>query len=63
MEASRLSSDMKYVEINGVTVNLEERSRIDLACCQLEADINQGTIYFWGKVRGKCCVLGHYYFE
>jgi hypothetical protein len=54
---------MKYVEINGVTVNLEERSRIDLACCQLEADINQGTIYFWGKVRGKFCLSGHCYSE
>ena len=53
MEVSRLSSDLKYVEINGVTINLEERSRIDLACMQLDADINQGTIYFWGKIRGK----------
>ena len=44
---------MKYVEINGVTINLEERSRIDLACMQLSSDLNQGTIYFWGKIRGK----------
>lgn len=53
MEVSRLSSDLKYVEINGVTINLEERSRIDLACMQLSSDLNQGTIYFWGKIRGK----------
>ena len=53
MEASRLSSDLKYVEINGVTINLEERSRLDLACTQLAGDINQGTIFFWGKIRGK----------
>lgn len=52
MEISRLSGDMKYVEINGVTINLEERSRIDLACMQLSSDINQGSIYFWGKIRG-----------
>ena len=53
MEVSRLSSDLKYVEINGVTINLEERSRIDLACMQLDSDVNQGPIYFWGKIRGK----------
>ena len=53
MEVSKLSSELKYVEINGVTLNLEERSRIDLACMQLSADIDQGKIYFWGKIRGK----------
>ena len=53
MEVSRLSNDIKYVEINGVTINLEERSRIDLACMQLDSDVNQGSIYFWGKIRGK----------
>ena len=54
VEVSRLSSDLRYVEINGVTINLEERSRIDLACMQLSSDVNEGTIYFWGKIRGKC---------
>ena len=53
MEVSRLSNEMKFVEINGVTLNLEERSRIDLSCMQLSADINQGKIFFWGKIRGK----------
>ena len=57
MEVSRLSSDLKYVEINGVTINLEERSRIDLACMQLGSDVNQGAIYFWGKIRGKLILL------
>ena len=52
MEVSRLASDLKYVEINGVTINLEERSRIDLACMQLASDVNQGKIFFWGKIRG-----------
>lgn len=40
MEVSKLACDMKYVEINGVTINLEERCRIDLACQQLASDIN-----------------------
>ena len=53
MEVGRLGADLKYVEINGVTINLEERSKLDLACMQLQSDINQGTIYFWGKIQGK----------
>ena len=53
VEVNRLSSDLKYVEVNGVTINLEERSRIDLACMQLNADVNEGSIFFWGKIRGK----------
>ena len=53
MEVQRLGADLKYVEINGVTINLEERSRIELSCMQLQDDINQGSIYFWGKIRGK----------
>ena len=53
MEVSRLSADLKYVEINGVTLNVEERSRIDLACQELAASIGQGQIFFWGKIRGK----------
>ena len=59
MEVGRLSADLKYVEINGVTINLEERSKLDLACMQLEANINQGTIYFWGKIQGKFATMNH----
>ena len=57
MECSRLASDLKFIEINGVTINLEERSCLDLACTQLAADINQDCIYFWGKIRGKYLLL------
>ena len=53
MEVSRLSSDLKYVEINGVTLNIEERARIDLACMQLASETQQDKIHFWGKIRGK----------
>lgn len=56
MEVQRLGADLKYVEINGVTINLEERSRIELSCMQLQDDINQGAIYFWGKIRGKLSI-------
>ena len=53
MEVSRLEGDMKYLGINGVTLNIDERCRLDLACTQLKGDIKAQTIFFWGKIRGK----------
>ena len=53
MEVSRLSGDIKYLGTNGVTLNIDERTRLDLSCSQLAGDINQDQIFFWGKIRGK----------
>ena len=32
MEVSRLESELKYVEINGCTLSIDERMRIDIGC-------------------------------
>lgn len=53
MEICRLEGDMKYLGINGVTLNIDERCRLDLACQQLANDIKACQIFFWGKIRGK----------
>ena len=53
MEVSRLSGDIKYLGTNGVTLNIDERTRLDLSCSQLASDIKQDQILFWGKIRGK----------
>lgn len=53
MEVSRLEADCKFLGINGVTFNIEERCRLDLACTQLQTDIQASKIFLWGKVRGK----------
>lgn len=55
MEVARLQSDLKYVEINGVTLSIEEKIQIDLACQTLQTELpaHAGSLYFWGKVRGK----------
>ena len=53
MELSRLSSELKYVEINGVTLNIDERMRLDLGCMELANDIKNNKLCFWGKIRGK----------
>ena len=53
MDLSRLSNELKYVEINGVTLNIDERTRLDLGCMELANDIKTTKLYFWGKIRGK----------
>ena len=59
MDLSKLSAELKYVEINGVTLNIDERTRIDLGCMELANSIKTNKMYFWGKIRGKSttCVL------
>ena len=53
MDFSRLSNELKYVEINGVTLNIDERTRLDLGCMELANAIKTNKMYFWGKIRGK----------
>jgi len=55
MEVSKLSSSLKYIESNGCTLNIEERTQLDLAFETLRNDLpsRDTTLYFWGKIRGK----------
>lgn len=32
MEVSKLRNNLKYVEINGCTLNMDERARLELGC-------------------------------
>ena len=57
MEVSKLSQELKHVEVNGCTLNIEERARLDLAFetldCDQDLSLGHRTLYFWGKIRGK----------
>lgn len=54
MEVSKLSSEMKYVEASGCTLNIEERSQLMLALATLRTDLaTDAPLLFWGKVRGE----------
>ena len=55
MELSRLASELKFVEINGVTLNIDERTRVNLGCMELANDLKASQIHFWGKITGICC--------
>ena len=53
MEVSRLESELKYVEINGCTLSIDERMRIDIGCQELAQQISAKNLWFWGKINGK----------
>lgn len=55
MEVSKITTELKFIELNGCTLNLEERIQIDLAVESLATDLSKGgsPLYLWGKIRGK----------
>ena len=53
MDISKLGAELKYVEINAVTLNIDERMRLDLGCMELANEIKVNKMFFWGKIRGK----------
>jgi hypothetical protein len=53
MEVENLESHLKYVNTNGVTLNIDERLNLDLALQKLHLDFNFEELLFWGKVNGK----------
>ena len=56
MELGRIGSELKYIEINGCTLSIEDRQRLELGTEELLKTLNQKvetSLYFWGKIRGK----------
>lgn len=53
MEIENFESHLKYVNCNGVTLNIEERLNLDLSLQKLQLDFNFEELLFWGKVNGK----------
>jgi len=55
MEVSKIATELKYAELNGCTLILEERIQLDLAVEALASDLPKGgsPLYLWGKIRGK----------
>ena len=50
MEVSNLNSHLKYLEINGCTLNIEEKAKLNLAFEELISDLKTDELYFWGKI-------------
>jgi hypothetical protein len=59
MEVSKIQSELKYIEANGCTLNIEEKIKLDLAFETLAKDLPKTAtpLYLWGKIRGKSQVF------
>lgn len=62
MDIEEFDSQLKYININGVTLNIEERMQLQLAFQQLQNDIIADEVLFWGKITGRDfinCILNN----
>lgn len=53
MEVEQIGNHLKYINANGVTLNIDERLNLELALKTLQNDFNFEELLFWGKVNGK----------
>lgn len=52
MEVEQFEKNLKYVNLNGITLNLEEKLELKLSLNQLQIDLKLENLYLWGKVQG-----------
>ncbi len=50
MESASLAQQLKYINLNGVTLNIEEKLQLQLAFQQLVNDFKLEELFFWGKI-------------
>ena len=53
MDVENFDYTLKYINLNGVTLNIEEKLQLKLSLSQLQSDLNLDNILFWGKIIGK----------
>lgn len=53
MDVENFDSTLKYVNLNGVTLNIDERMQLKLSIGQLQCDLKVEKVWFWGKITGK----------
>ena len=54
MEAEKVCEQLKYIQASGSTLGTEERMQLDCALHNLQSSMRFETLYFWGKINGKC---------
>lgn len=52
MDVENLDIALKYINLNGVTLNIDERLQLKLSLGQLQADLKLDQIFLWGKING-----------
>jgi len=57
MEYTAIRDQLKYINANGITLNLDERMNLDLALQKLQLDLGFEELLFWGKINGNFLTL------
>lgn len=52
METESFDSCLKYINLNGTTLNIDERLNLKLALAQLSSELKLEQVFFWGKILG-----------
>ena len=54
MDVENFDYTLKYINLNGVTLNIDERLQLKLSLAQLQQDLSLDRVLLWGKIVGKC---------
>jgi len=54
MDVENFDYTLKYINLNGVTLNIDERLQLKLSLAQLQQDLSLDSVLLWGKIVGKC---------
>lgn len=52
MEINRISSDLKFINQLGATLNLEEKMKLELSLIKISEKEKYDQVLFWGKIEG-----------
>lgn len=52
MEVENFDYTLKYINLNGVTLNVDEKLQLKLSLGQLQSELALDNISFWGKIIG-----------
>lgn len=52
MEVDNFDYTLKYINLNGVTLNVDEKLQLKLSLGQLQSELALDNIFFWGKIIG-----------
>lgn len=60
MDVENFDYTLKYINLNGFTLNVDEKLQLKLSLAQLQSDLNLGSLVFWGKITGNHTATYYY---
>ena len=52
MNIEEFEKQLKFINLNGITLNIEERMQLQLSFDQIKTDFDISELFFWGKLIG-----------